>query len=237
MKEIILYSNHTHSFSRTFAAKYGVNAALVLGYIGFRIGLSKNERAGKSWYYDTLDTIAQHYPYLGRSAIYDAIQRLTQTDGPLIVGNYNKRKGDRTNWYAFRDEDAAQLLKKKPLYFKVGDAELYGVPAAVLLNNLAYHINKKRKETPGFRIQALSASKLANVLPFSRSTRVVSEEEREQMLINALEENRREIREHKRMIGKDSKTTRLGRIVKVEDGRTLGSKHTNSLKDGPAKVR
>jgi hypothetical protein len=170
MKEIILYSNHIHSFCRTVAAKYGVNAALVLGYVGFRISLSKNERDGKSWYYDTLDTIAQHYPYLGRSSMYEAIQRLTEKNGPLMVGHFNKRKGDKTNWYAFRNEDTAQLLKKKLLYFKVGDAELYGVPAAVLLNNLAYHINNQRRIMPNYRFQALSASKLADVLPFSRST-------------------------------------------------------------------
>jgi DNA-binding transcriptional regulator YhcF (GntR family) len=170
MKEIIIYSNHIHSFSRVFASKYGVNAALVLSYIGFRIGVSKNERDGKYWFYDTLDEIARQYPYLGRSAIYEAIQRLTTKNGPLIVGHFNKRKGDRTNWYAFRHEITADLLKRKPLYFKVEDAVIYGVPAAVLLNNLAYHILKKRKEMPHFRFQALSASGLAAILPFSRST-------------------------------------------------------------------
>src|SRR5258705_10241920 len=119
MKEIIIYSNHIHSFSRKIAAQYGVNAALVLGYIGFRIGVSKNERDGKFWYYDALDTIANHYPYLGRSAVYEAIQTLTKLDGPLIVGKFNKRKGDRTNWYALRDDTTDQLLKKKLLYFRV----------------------------------------------------------------------------------------------------------------------
>jgi len=170
MQKIIVYSNHTHSFSRPVAAKYGVNAALVLGYIAFRISVSKNERDGKFWYYDTLDTIGQHYPYLSRSAVYEAIQRLTLNNGPLITGNFNKRKKDRTTWYAFRDEDTANDLKKKLLYFKVQDAVNYGIPAAVILNNLAYHINHKRKETPDFRLQALSASKLADILPFSRST-------------------------------------------------------------------
>jgi hypothetical protein len=170
MKELIVYSNVIHSFSRPIAKKYGVNAALVLGYIGFRMGLSNNERDGKYWLYDTLDTIAEHYPYLGRSAIYEAIKRLTAKNGPLIVGHYNKRKGDRTNWYAFRDEDTETLLKKKPLYFKVDQATFHGIPAAVLLNNLAYHIKKERRELPNYRFQPLSSSSLASVLPFSRST-------------------------------------------------------------------
>lgn len=110
------------------------------------------------------------YPYLSRSAIYEAIKLLTQKNGPLITGNYNKRRGDKTNWYAFRNEDTANLIKKKLVYFKVEDACLYSIPAAVILNNLAYHIIQKRKESPGYRFQALSASILAELLPFSRST-------------------------------------------------------------------
>jgi hypothetical protein len=171
MKEIIVYSNHTHQFSRTVAAKYGVNAALVLGYIAFRISVSKNEREGRFWYYDTLDAITQHYPYLGRSAVYEAIQLLSKDDGPLIIGHFNKMKGDKTNWYALRTGEIEKAVKKRPLYFKVEDAVNYGIPAAVLLNNLAYHINKKRKQGDlAYRFQPLSPSALADILPFSRST-------------------------------------------------------------------
>ena len=108
--------------------------------------------------------------YLGRSVIYEAIRLLTEKNGPLITGNFNKRKGDKTTWYALRDEDTADLVKKKPLYFRVEDAGLYGIPAAVLLTNLAYHINHNSQNAPGYRFQALSASRLAEILPFSRST-------------------------------------------------------------------
>lgn len=170
LNETIIYSNHIHSFSRTIAAKYGVNAALVLAYIGFRLSVSKIERDGRFWFYDSLDEIAKHYPYLGRSAIYEAIKLLSAKNGPLVVGHYNKRRGDRTNWYAFKLESMADLIKKKPVYFKVEDAVLHSIPAAVLLNNLAYWILKKRKTLPHFHCQALSASALAAILPFSRST-------------------------------------------------------------------
>jgi hypothetical protein len=84
--------------------------------------------------------------------------------------DHDKSLTPRTNWYAFKVESMAELLKKKPLYFRVEDAVLYGVPAAVLLNNLAYWIVKKRRDMPNFRCQALSASALADILPFSRST-------------------------------------------------------------------
>jgi len=95
MKELIVFSNHTHSFSRTIAEKYDYTAALVLGYIGFRIGLSSNEREGKRWFYDTLDEITKHYPYLGRSAVYEAIKRLTRKGGPL--NHYAQHRTTPTN--------------------------------------------------------------------------------------------------------------------------------------------
>jgi hypothetical protein len=160
----------THSFSRNIAAKYGVNAAIVLAYIGYRIENSKNERDGKRWYYDTLDNLAKHYPYIGRTALFEAIKRLTGKNGPLIVGHFNKRKGDRTNWYAFRDESTAQLLEAKPLYFSVIDAVEHGLTEAIILTNLAYWINTNQKNNPYYRCHPLSPAKLATIWPFSRST-------------------------------------------------------------------
>jgi DNA-binding transcriptional regulator YhcF (GntR family) len=160
----------THSISRNLAAKYGVNAAIVLAYIGYRIENSKNERDGRRWYYDTLDNIAKHYPYIGRSAIYAAIKRLTSKNGPLITGNYNKKAYDRTTWYAFKDTNAAQYLKSKPLYFKVIDAVAFGIVEAVLLSNLAYWINTNQRKNPYYRCHPMSPTELATILPFSRST-------------------------------------------------------------------
>src|ERR1035441_8630385 len=126
MKNVYLIDGTVHSFSRVIAKEYGVNAAIVLGYIGDKIQRSKHFYEGRQWYYETLDSLAERYPYLGRTAIHEAIQRLTSNNGPLVVGNYNKKCYDRTKWYAFRNVQTAQLLKKKPLYFKVLYASMYG---------------------------------------------------------------------------------------------------------------
>ena len=170
MKHNLFNEGQVHSFSRKIAKLYGVNAAIVLGYIGNRIENSRNERDGRLWFYDSFDALTEHYPYLCRSAIYEAIKCLTNKNGPLVVGHYNQRKGDRTNWYAFRNESTAKLLNTKLLYFRVIDAECYGVAAAVILNNLAYWITKGRKENPNYRCHPLSPAKLSTILPFSRST-------------------------------------------------------------------
>ena len=158
-----------HSFSYVLAKKYGVNAALILSYIGFKIQHSQHDHDGKKWFYITIKDLAQHYPYLGCTAVFDALQRLTRKDGPLITGNYNKKKYDRTKWYAFKNNDLAQLLEKEPRYFRVEEAIFHGLAEAVLLSNLAYQITENRKKNPNYRCHPMSPAKLAEIQPFSRS--------------------------------------------------------------------
>ena len=68
-----------HGFSRKVAKKYGVNAAIVLRYLSYKIHHSKNERDGKLWYYGTVDEMTKCFPYLTRNAVYEAIKRLTDS--------------------------------------------------------------------------------------------------------------------------------------------------------------
>ena len=170
MNDNRFYIRQFHSFSTALAKKYGVNAALILSYLSYKIQKSTNNYDGKNWFYITVKDLAQHYPYLGRTAVFEALQRLTRKDGPLITGNYNKKTYDRTKWYAFKDDDLAQLLGKEPRYFRVEAAEYYGVPEAVLLSNLAYQITENRKKNPNYRCHPMSPAKLAEIQPFSRST-------------------------------------------------------------------
>lgn len=159
-----------HSFSRVMAEQYGVNAAIVLSYIGYKIERSKHVETGKRWYYDTFDALAQHYPYLSKTAVYNAVQVLVGEDGVLETGNFNKWKRDKTTWYAFKDERTIQQLQAQPIYFKSCDAVAFGIPEAVLLTNIAYWITENRKKTPDYQFHQVSALKLAEHIPFSRST-------------------------------------------------------------------
>lgn len=160
----------THSFSRNVANIYGVNAAILLAYISYRIERSTNIKDGKRWYFDSFDALAEHYPYLSKTTIYNAVQHLTSTDGPLITGNFNKWKQDKTTWYAFRNERTIQQMQAEPLYFKVPDAVAYGVVEAVLITNLTYWIGENRKKEPSYQFHPMSPKNLAKHLPFSRNT-------------------------------------------------------------------
>ena len=159
-----------HGFSRTVAKRYGVNAAIVLGYLSYKIHHSQNERDGKKWYYGTLDEITKAFPYLKRSAVYEALKQLTGECGVLITGIYNKKKYDRTTWYAFKNKAASELAERSVIYYKVQDAALLDVAKAVLLGNLRYLIDKNKHKNPNNSLHPMSPTELADVLPFSRAT-------------------------------------------------------------------
>ena len=140
-----------------------------MGYIGNRIANSKQTHNGQKWYFDTLDELAKRYPYLSRSVIHETLRKLAVKTGPLITGNFNKNSYDRTTWYAFRDDQIQRHLAAEPLYFRVNEAEMHGVLAAVLLNNLRHWIRKNRVTDPCYEYHPLSPTKLAKLLPFSES--------------------------------------------------------------------
>lgn len=159
----------THSFSRKLAKEHGDTEALLLSYLGYRISRSQHKHNGRIWHYETLDELAERYPYLSRSAINNALTRLSSSTGPLVADNFNRIGYDRTKWYAFRDNQTQCQLQKEPAYFRVIDAEKYGVIGAVLMMNLAYWVNQKRKNNPDYQYHKLSPTTLATILPYSES--------------------------------------------------------------------
>lgn len=107
-----------HSFDIELAMKYGVNEAILIHHfqhwINYNKRLNRNFRDGKTWTYQTVDEIVAHFPYMTRSQVVDAIDKLCKgrsryrkDDIPfepvLIKGNYNKKRNDNTVWYALND--------------------------------------------------------------------------------------------------------------------------------------
>lgn len=99
-----------HSFDIDVAQVVGVNAAIILGSI--RHWCKKNSANGKHyhdgryWSYNSTKAFCEMYPYLGRSAIDNALKKL-EDGGYILIGNYNKTKYDRTRWYSITDEGLA----------------------------------------------------------------------------------------------------------------------------------
>ena len=160
-----------HSFSRTIAKEHGEKAAVLLQYLAHQVSKSKHFHGGKKWFYKTLDDLAVVFPYLKRSTIHATLQKLSQENGPLVIGDYNKKGYDRTCWFAFRDDNfRKQAQSTKPVYFQVEDAVKYGIVAAVLLGNLGHWIRENRKTDPQYTWHQILPGDLVEHLPFSKST-------------------------------------------------------------------
>lgn len=157
-----------HSFSRTLAKKHGWKAAVILQFLAAKIARSKHFIDGKRWYYDTVESLAERFPYIGKTTINDILTKLTKPGGPLLKGNYNKRSGDRTGWYAFADDFVRRSVSTKPVYFSVKDAVEFGVVEAVLLMNIAHWIKKNRKENPDYTWHRMSGNGMTKHLSFSK---------------------------------------------------------------------
>lgn len=109
-----------HSFDIDLAAEYGVEEAILIHHFQHWISLNrrtkKNFREGKTWTYQTLQQIADQFPYWDVDKVRVLMDRLIlgksrfsrkeeDFEPVLIKKNFNKTAFDRTCWYAFVDEE------------------------------------------------------------------------------------------------------------------------------------
>jgi hypothetical protein len=152
-----------HSFNGQLADRLGITDAIILKYMAARTRMSQNVRAGKHWFYMTGDDLAQKFPYISKSGVEKAIERL-KAKACVEIGNYNKLSFDKTRWFHV-PLDYQDATEEKPIVFEVADAVAYGVPAAVLLHNYRYHAEKNGPQ------HSMSPAALNQYLPFlSQST-------------------------------------------------------------------
>lgn len=99
-----------HSFEIEDAEKYGVSEAIVLYNIRYWIRYNKANRLnihdGRVWTYNSARALAELFPYFTADKIRRYLDNL-ESDGGLIVGNYNQRPGDRTKWYSLPGEEGS----------------------------------------------------------------------------------------------------------------------------------
>lgn len=92
-----------HMFDTEIATRYGINAAVLFQNIAFWCNHSRangtNFHDGLYWTYNSVKAFQELFPYLGKSQISSALQKLLD-EGLIVKGNYNKVAYDRTAWYA-----------------------------------------------------------------------------------------------------------------------------------------
>lgn len=91
------------------AKEIGLNESIVLMQISFWIGQSKNVRNGTYWTYHSLREMQRDFfPYWGIETVRRTIKSL-ERKGLIIVKNYNKRKGDNTQWFSLVPDTLSSL--------------------------------------------------------------------------------------------------------------------------------
>lgn len=118
-----------HSYDIDLAVEYGPDCAAVIHHFQYWISLNKrrkkNQRDGRTWTFQTLQEIADHFPYWTLEEVRTICDKLTlgknrrskfdQGFSPVLMkGNFNRTRFDKTVWYAFIDED--RFINSKNVY-------------------------------------------------------------------------------------------------------------------------
>lgn len=96
----------SHYFDIDDAEQYGVLPAIILQNIKFWIAKNKangdNVHDGRVWVYNSVSAWTELFPYATKDQVRRALEKLEYM-GAVVTGNYNKRAGDVTKWYAISD--------------------------------------------------------------------------------------------------------------------------------------
>ncbi|WP_158232948.1 conserved phage C-terminal domain-containing protein [Sporosarcina sp. P2] len=94
-------------FSPEFAAIVGVNEALFLQQLHYRLQISKNHNEGHRWVYNTYEEWTREFPCWKMHVVKRLVKKL-ETDQLIITSAYNKMPMDRTKWYRIDYEKLSQ---------------------------------------------------------------------------------------------------------------------------------
>jgi hypothetical protein len=95
------------------AQEIGLNESILLMQIDFWLGLAKDDpdghlKDGRHWTYQSVRSIQKRFPFWSTGTIQRIIESLIK-QGLVDVGNYNRRAGDNTRWFAINLEAAGRL--------------------------------------------------------------------------------------------------------------------------------
>ena len=98
-------------YSDKIAARYGINSALVAGFMWNEIKENGTECQGKEWIRCSQNTLCVVFPFMGKKAVSNALKRLLKT-GILKKSEYNESCFDRTASYAFTEYGEAFMSEE-----------------------------------------------------------------------------------------------------------------------------
>lgn len=98
----------TCNYSNTIAVKYGINAALIAGYIRKTIEKVNIRSSNGAWVRITIKDLTGVFPFMGEKAVRNAIKRLKK--GNIIVSKQLRKEFfDHANHYDITDHGYAVM--------------------------------------------------------------------------------------------------------------------------------
>lgn len=98
---------NSHSFPVELAQKLGLEEALILQHFYYwhkrNEGNNKNNIDGHFWTYNSIEGFSSIFTYISTYKIRNVLKMLVK-EGYIIKGNHNKKKYDRTSWYAMTEK-------------------------------------------------------------------------------------------------------------------------------------
>lgn len=132
----------------SLAVAVGLNEAIFLQQLHFRLLISKHLHDGFPWYYNTAEQWAEEFPFWSVPTIRRIINRLREIGIVLTSNAYNQMKIDTTLWYTI---DYAALDSKRVItpcdqvdHSMLSDRSL----ATPIASDQLDHTNNLRKEVP-----------------------------------------------------------------------------------------
>lgn len=74
----------------------------------------RNFHEGRTWNFCSLSSLQEYFPFWTQKMIRKRVNQLVSL-GILLVGNFNKKKYDRTLWYAFSNEQKFGIPEAQPI--------------------------------------------------------------------------------------------------------------------------
>ncbi|PIC61545.1 DNA replication protein DnaD, partial [Sporosarcina sp. P12(2017)] len=95
----------------SLAMKLGLNAALFLQQLHYRLNISKNIRDGHKWVFNTYDDWIEEFPFWSLNTIKRITYDLERKGYLISTSKHNKMKIDNTKWYRIDYEKLPSVYK------------------------------------------------------------------------------------------------------------------------------
>lgn len=107
----LLFDEAPLSIQPQLAVILGINEAIVLQQLHYWQRQSKNFEDERFWVFNTYEEWQKQFPFWSVRTIKTTFQSLI-SDGIILVGNFNRKKFDKTNWYSI-DYEAFNCVCQK----------------------------------------------------------------------------------------------------------------------------